>query len=1801
MKTDRIASFAAIVAALVSVLSADALASAPSRAHSATLSVEGYTGTTALQGFPVLVRLSESRIGGFSGAQCAANGADLVFTSPDGETVYPHEVDTWNASGESTVWVRLPVLNAGTTFKVWWGGSASASTAADVWANAQDGFYIGVWHLNGDVGDDEPDSAKRDAGLDMTAVVAGRAAAAPSQMYSTSSQTGRARHLNDVFTAGGNYLKAPSPSSLYSDRQYSVSFWMDPVTVSKSTWGYCIACHQGEDYQAGWCVYDLLQANDKHAFYAQNGANKMSTSTLAPGSEWIHVVFTCNDTDLCIYMNGILAGAATTKTRGFMPDYPILFGITKETDASVGFGGSMDEVRIAGGVVFSADWVKAEYDTVANELFITEAKTKWTATTGGRFDDGANWSTGSAPAAGAPAVFADDATYSVTFPEAYSRDNALAVTKASGMTTFDTTGGSWTLPAASTYLGAQEHPVIFKTAAGNVLVVDQGETATGILKSENGAFSFAGGAAPKVTFASGLINFYDPDGTAPTVLNTLRLNADVDAETEFAGGLSRLPNLPINPAATRTVDRIAFTGGTNEIFGLVTVTNRMPLHTASVLEVSGAGTSVDMKGGYDGLGSGDGEGNYASFHSDVLTVTNGATLTVGGTRFRTYAADFLLEVASGATLNVNSEFFSLGTIYDTSTTEQLIVRNCNTNRVLISDATVNFGPTVRRAWFSSYDKNEYGKSYTTLSATNSEINSAVDLVLHCGVYGFKDCTGDIRGIVGEYRRADLTIDGGALNVTNAISMNNISADNLTNSVAFKAGDHTVRQITVSQNNRASAAGVLAVSGGTLTVTDLLCFSTAGATSVFDLTGGLVDVTGTTKAFSSTSGSCFMNLTGGTLRMKTLSIPENKNVKLWFHADGGTVEAGADDTDLLPNYVSYDYRLGAKGLVIWTDCHETRSTALFKNADDEEGLLVKDGSGTLVLGGTAFDFSKMEVRGGTLRFPAAATGLAFPPTTVAGGAIDLSGTNGKPAIESLTLGDGTSVGELKVDNASVCQLDDFTPLNAKITLTDPATDGTYDAFAVKGDQTSKLALWQKTVADLPAGKRHVYTAAYDADNDVTTFSITVENQPPPSGTAHWTGAASAAWETDANWTDAAKAPTKVTTAIFESGDETNVEIGSAAAAAGLSFDAAPGYSIGGSGSLTLSEDVAGGIAVASGDHTVDVPLVLKSMLPMTVAEGASLTLAKEVTQDGIIKRGAGLLVLNGENDLRYGIQVEAGTMVAGQAAAFVDKPLVFKGASRFSYADVAAAESAEPLRLDTGAAGTSVEIDTTGNLVFDGCVNAGGSLVKSGAGALTVNFNKDSRLFAKNETLTVNDGTLRIDIPSGVATDQKGDGQGVYVVSNGTLAVTGSGVFREKSASVNLYPPSEQVGAVPKLAVTGTTFETGTLRVGNTASVREEGQSAAVFFTNATVNVRGNLIFSGTSNLTTRLVAKDSTVKEQNLYPQDGWFSLDFDNSKLECTAFFFCDNTRMDALFTHGAAFSVPAITYNGKRDAAKFGGMTLQFDDGVINYGNNAEYCLCGDMNKIESLGGGVTIQVAANKTIGFSQPIEGVGGIVKTGAGVLAFRSASFRTLANPSVTQAFDSPVTLACLGKTEVREGTLQVTSGVVRTGAEAFFSAGTTLDLQDSEVAFGAVAGSPTVVNGTLAAAKLVVSNGDSMVFGDAGRIRNAAFRLVYAYSPADLAAQAAIESRIAFGSNPPTGVRVVVDLGNGEGSDSPLVVLPGASVTGVIATYTGADPDVSRWRVKGRGGRGASGFVTAADGEIRLTLTPANGLSILVR
>ena len=101
----------------------------------------------ALADFPVLVRVSEDNVDGFSYAYCPT-ATNIWFTDANDEAL-PFDVDTWNPAGESLFWVSVPSFSSAATVTLHWSDDISDAPASpassQVWSRAN---YVGVWHMN---------------------------------------------------------------------------------------------------------------------------------------------------------------------------------------------------------------------------------------------------------------------------------------------------------------------------------------------------------------------------------------------------------------------------------------------------------------------------------------------------------------------------------------------------------------------------------------------------------------------------------------------------------------------------------------------------------------------------------------------------------------------------------------------------------------------------------------------------------------------------------------------------------------------------------------------------------------------------------------------------------------------------------------------------------------------------------------------------------------------------------------------------------------------------------------------------------------------------------------------------------------------------------------------------------------------------------------------------------------------------------------------------------------------------------------------------------------------------------------------------------------------------------------------------------------------------------------------------------------------------------------------------------------------------------------------------------------------
>lgn len=373
------------------------------------LQITGYTGSETLANFPVLVRISTS-LGDFQYSRMrSTKGGDLAFFAADG-TRLASEIDTWDTGGTSLVWVKLPGMAQGTKFYVCYRLTDELAALDTMVENDNPwGDYVGVWHMR------ETGDTSGVAIADSTTNRLNGTSYAGSGVNGNNGRIGRARkiagdnnHAAGIIVNATNGWQKTAADSLGTD--FHASFWMSPqgTKTDERKWSNLVGRRKGDkgeswglvidDNAKGLRIYsDKAQWTDnkqqRFVSTARDSAHGAPPPTITNEFPFLNVQGGWNKIDVLwkyktagdvacyeVYSNGVLAAAGAL--IGPVSDVPANIGIGCSTQDKYGssnavekgrrFNGNMDEVRLRPGIV-SADWIKADYDTVNNASFVTLA------------------------------------------------------------------------------------------------------------------------------------------------------------------------------------------------------------------------------------------------------------------------------------------------------------------------------------------------------------------------------------------------------------------------------------------------------------------------------------------------------------------------------------------------------------------------------------------------------------------------------------------------------------------------------------------------------------------------------------------------------------------------------------------------------------------------------------------------------------------------------------------------------------------------------------------------------------------------------------------------------------------------------------------------------------------------------------------------------------------------------------------------------------------------------------------------------------------------------------------------------------------------------------------------------------------------------------------------------------------------------------------------------------------------------------------------------------------------------------
>lgn len=300
-------------------------------------------------------------------------GEDLRFVDGDG-TVLSYEIELWNESGYSYVWVNVPTIDGGSDSDFIWmySGHSSAAEGQDVdgtWSAA----YVAVLHLSGGAADSSlADNDGEAVGISGVTGISGGAGDFDGSDSRIS--IGSDSSVDDLFNGGGTISTWINLSGWGENNFARIA---DNATISLG----------GVTNGDGWTFKVTGSGNDGQLIFAQGFTGNVGDWRTSVGSlnlnTWYHVAVVYDSSgasnDPLIYIDGVaqtLSEAETPSGTARPNDsLDVMIG-DRAVDDDRSFDGTIDEFRISRSL------------TTADELAAWNAATTGTFVAGGTTENG---------------------------------------------------------------------------------------------------------------------------------------------------------------------------------------------------------------------------------------------------------------------------------------------------------------------------------------------------------------------------------------------------------------------------------------------------------------------------------------------------------------------------------------------------------------------------------------------------------------------------------------------------------------------------------------------------------------------------------------------------------------------------------------------------------------------------------------------------------------------------------------------------------------------------------------------------------------------------------------------------------------------------------------------------------------------------------------------------------------------------------------------------------------------------------------------------------------------------------------------------------------------------------------------------------------------------------------------------------------------------------------------------------------------------------------------------------------------
>lgn len=296
---------------------------------------------TAFTDMPILIRLNSSKV---SYADFLSGGADVRFTLDDHTTVLNYEIESWNSSGESLIWVRIPSLSASSQHTIYLYYNNSLASGAENPAGLWTG-YSGVWNM-------------KKSGADyVDSTGSGKTAAPVGTITDSTGPSGSAIYFN-----GSSKINTGYNLAQIIGRTSTLSFWMRSTQVGNNTNWQAPGITGIEEAGGGNDIFFGFVRGDGTLAINSGNTGVVASNFVVNDDNWRYVTMSRDETSGAVkfYVNGVLNGSGTSET-GYKSSAFTGFGVIEDTGGTPNyFNGYLDSLRLRPSVETDAR-IKAEY------------------------------------------------------------------------------------------------------------------------------------------------------------------------------------------------------------------------------------------------------------------------------------------------------------------------------------------------------------------------------------------------------------------------------------------------------------------------------------------------------------------------------------------------------------------------------------------------------------------------------------------------------------------------------------------------------------------------------------------------------------------------------------------------------------------------------------------------------------------------------------------------------------------------------------------------------------------------------------------------------------------------------------------------------------------------------------------------------------------------------------------------------------------------------------------------------------------------------------------------------------------------------------------------------------------------------------------------------------------------------------------------------------------------------------------------------------------------------------------------